>query len=310
MQTIEDSRRALSISSVERETGLTKDTLRVWERRYGFPLPLRDGNGDRVYPLAQVERLQLIRRLIDLGMRPGKLIAQTPGELAKLSERLAPGAALRAPPQSDIQRLMQAIRLHDVDQLKKALQLALLRQGLQRFVIDSIAPLNIAIGEAWICGELAIFEEHVYCEALQSVLREAIARESPSGGPPKLVLATVPDERHGLGLLMVEAVLAAEGVQCVSLGAQSPIAEIVRAALAHRAHVVGLSFSAAYATGRMIEALSDLRNALPESIKIWAGGTAVARVKRQIHNVKFMNSLEDLPKQASLWRGARAPQKA
>ncbi|MBK8767339.1 MAG: MerR family transcriptional regulator, partial [Burkholderiaceae bacterium] len=29
----------LSISAVERDTGLSKDTLRVWERRYGFPLP-------------------------------------------------------------------------------------------------------------------------------------------------------------------------------------------------------------------------------------------------------------------------------
>ena len=27
----------LSIAAVERETGLGKDTLRAWERRYGFP---------------------------------------------------------------------------------------------------------------------------------------------------------------------------------------------------------------------------------------------------------------------------------
>jgi len=31
-----------NISAVERDTGLSKDTLRVWERRYGFPKPLRD----------------------------------------------------------------------------------------------------------------------------------------------------------------------------------------------------------------------------------------------------------------------------
>jgi hypothetical protein len=35
----------LPIASVERETGLSKDTLRVWERRYGFPTPERDANG-------------------------------------------------------------------------------------------------------------------------------------------------------------------------------------------------------------------------------------------------------------------------
>ena len=34
----------LNISAVERETGLSKDVLRIWERRYGFPEPRRDDN--------------------------------------------------------------------------------------------------------------------------------------------------------------------------------------------------------------------------------------------------------------------------
>ena len=41
---------AYPISAVERETGLSKDTLRMWERRYGFPAPGRDAQGERVYP--------------------------------------------------------------------------------------------------------------------------------------------------------------------------------------------------------------------------------------------------------------------
>lgn len=43
-----------SIGAVERATGLGKDTLRAWERRYQFPKPLRDSNDERVYPLDQV----------------------------------------------------------------------------------------------------------------------------------------------------------------------------------------------------------------------------------------------------------------
>ncbi|TXG94449.1 MAG: MerR family transcriptional regulator, partial [Rhodocyclaceae bacterium] len=64
-----------SIAAVERDTGLAKDTLRVWERRYGFPTPARDANGERLYPSAQVERLRLIKRLMDQGFRPGKLVS-------------------------------------------------------------------------------------------------------------------------------------------------------------------------------------------------------------------------------------------
>lgn len=69
----------LTISAVERETGLSKDTLRAWERRYGFPVPDRDARGDRRYSLEQVERLRKIKRLVDHGFRPSKVIGSETG---------------------------------------------------------------------------------------------------------------------------------------------------------------------------------------------------------------------------------------
>ena len=52
-----------SIAAVERDTGLAKDTLRVWERRYGFPAPGRDAQGERLYSDDDLVRLRHIRRL-------------------------------------------------------------------------------------------------------------------------------------------------------------------------------------------------------------------------------------------------------
>jgi DNA-binding transcriptional MerR regulator len=37
------------IGVLEREIGLTHDTLQKWELRYGFPVPQRDRRGERVY---------------------------------------------------------------------------------------------------------------------------------------------------------------------------------------------------------------------------------------------------------------------
>ena len=48
-----------NIAAVERDTGLSKDTLRVWERRYGFPKPLRDQHDERLYSLPELEKLRL-----------------------------------------------------------------------------------------------------------------------------------------------------------------------------------------------------------------------------------------------------------
>ena len=36
-----------NIAAVERDTGLSKDVLRMWERRYGFQVPKRDANSER-----------------------------------------------------------------------------------------------------------------------------------------------------------------------------------------------------------------------------------------------------------------------
>ena len=44
-----DSAQGCSIAAVERDTGLSKDTLRVWERRYNFPQPGRDAHGERLF---------------------------------------------------------------------------------------------------------------------------------------------------------------------------------------------------------------------------------------------------------------------
>ena len=50
-----------NISGVERDTGFSKDVLRMWERRYGFPKPARDDNGERQYTSADVGKLRAMK---------------------------------------------------------------------------------------------------------------------------------------------------------------------------------------------------------------------------------------------------------
>src|SRR5512137_1994659 len=89
----------LDISGVERETGLSKDVLRMWERRYGFPKPARDENGERQYAAAEVAKLRAIKRLMDIGMRPGRIVRCTQDELNALAlQRIDQPAGTAAPP--------------------------------------------------------------------------------------------------------------------------------------------------------------------------------------------------------------------
>ena len=295
------NRPAFTIAAVERDTGVAKDTLRVWERRYGFPTPERDGNGERLYPADQVDKLRLIKRLMDQGFRPGRLMAAADEELADIVSS-APQARVATPTGDNLQTaILTLLKTNDARALRGALNQAMHRQGLQNFVLETVGLLNCAVGEAWMRGELEVFEEHLYTEQMQALLRQAISALPASGGLPRVVLTTVPDEQHVLGLLMSEALLALEGASCVSLGTQTPIADIGMAARAHQADIVALSFSSAFPQRQVTPLLAQLRTLLPAHIRLWAGGSGGARCTPP-GDTALLHTLPDLLAALSAWR--------
>ncbi len=298
------ARSALSISAVERETGLSKDVLRKWETRYGFPVPMRDTQGERAYPPEQVERLRLMKRLMDAGMRPSRLVTESDAALQALTRQVPAGAAT-ASAETMASVTLDMLRKQDPEGMRKILQLELLRCGVERFVLDALAPMNRAVGEAWARGELNIHEEHVYTEAVQWLLRDIIAKLSDARGSPRVLLTTLPEEQHGLGILMLAALLALRGAYCISLGTQTPVQDILQAALAHNIDIVALSFSNAYPQRRILPALAELRERLPENREVWSGGAGSARLNSAPAGTHLIPELEQALKALMNWRGAR-----
>src|SRR5690606_10498416 len=285
-----------------------KDTLRVWERRYGFPQPGRDALGERIYPLEQVDRLRLIRRLMDAGHRPGKVVGLPVEELEALVERgpsAASSLAAGSGEHADLGRFLELTKSHRVEDLRRALSEAALRMGLDRFVADVVAPLNRLVGEAWACGDFEVFEEHLYTEAMQGVLRTAIGNIPPSSARPRVLLTTFPSEPHGLGLLMAEALMALDGCRCLSLGVQTPIRDIALAAEAQHADVVALSFSGSLNTRQALDGLAELRKRLPAAVEIWAGGGSAALKRRSPAGVHVVGDLALIGGAVSRWRDQR-----
>jgi len=302
---VEHTEAPLNISAVERETGLSKDVLRIWERRYGFPHPGRDDNAERQYSAGEVAKLRAIKRLMDTGLRPGKLIRQSLEELNALAEkRIHPRRDALAPA---IEReVLSLLKSHDVTGLQALLASLLLRQGVQRFVMETVAPLNRAVGEAWMRGELQVFEEHCYSELVHTALRSAIGAFPRQSGTPRILLTTVPGEQHGLGLLMVDALLAPEGAQCISLGPQTPLEDIRRAAAAHKANIVALSFSSAFPLRQAGDVLALLRRQLPSSVALWAGGENLRRVRKSLSGVQLIPEPADALEALKSWRNESA----
>ena len=57
----------LKIRIVSEQTGIPRNTIVAWERRYGLITPTRLPNGYRVYSTADVERLKRAKALVDQG---------------------------------------------------------------------------------------------------------------------------------------------------------------------------------------------------------------------------------------------------
>jgi methylmalonyl-CoA mutase cobalamin-binding subunit len=201
--------------------------------------------------------------------------------------------------------LLNLLRNHEPRALRRALMQQLLIRGLARFIGEVVAPLLAEVGLAWSRGRLEVFEEHLCSELLESVLRSAITSlpEPPDQARPRVLLATLPIEAHGLGLLMAQALLTAAGSDCMNLGRQTPLSDVVMAARVFRADIVALSFSTAVNTNQALEALADLRAALPAEVELWAGCTLAALHRRSSPDVQVLSRLADIEAQVARWRG-------
>jgi DNA-binding transcriptional MerR regulator/methylmalonyl-CoA mutase cobalamin-binding subunit len=309
---IAPSEPALTIAAVERDTRISKDTLRIWEKRYGFPLPTRDGNGERLYTAEQVERLRHIKRLMDAGHRPGRIVALDLGELRQLDDQSdwSGGNGLSRSNQtthaisSTSTDLLGLLRSHNPRALRRALMQQMLTLGLGRFITEVVTPLLVDLGDAWSRGRLEVFEEHLCSETLEAVLRCAVTSlpEPQPGAAPRVLLATAPIEAHGLGLLMAESLLGAAGCDCMNLGRQTPLTDMVMGARAHRSDIVALSFSTAVNPHQALDALADLRTALAPEVELWVGCTLPAVQRRSPPQVKVISRLGDIETEIARWR--------
>lgn len=270
--------RGYSIRVASRLTGIPAETLRMWERRYGFPAPGRDPGGVRSYTDADVERLRVVARALKAGYRVGEVIDR---DRAELEAALGATRHLPAEPTGhlpDVSSVLDALVRDDHMGVRAALRRATLALGPRRFVTDLAGPLCTAVGEGWARGELGIRHEHLLAQSLSSQLRLLLSAYEDTERPPVVVLATLPGELHGLGLDMVAVYLASQAATTRVVGPDLPVEQVAEAARALSADVIGISVSIASDTKAASRHLRRLLRALPRRCRVWAGGAGAAEL--------------------------------
>lgn len=285
-----------SIRVVSNRTGIPADTLRMWERRYGFPKPERTPGGARVYSDEDVERLLLVNRALAEGYRPNEVVPLPLAELERVTSasplaRTTDRATMVVPGPSparaaNIETIIDALVRDDVAVIPALLRTAAVTMGPKAFVTDLAYPLAIRVGELWAAGTLEVRHEHLASAYLTTALRTLLAAHEDGERSPTVLLATLPGEPHALALDMVAVHLAASLAAPRLLGADTPVDQIVAAAQALSADVVGISVSLAAdrrATSRAAQKLAIL---LPEDVPLWIGGAGASRIEAPNANVR------------------------
>lgn len=175
----DDGRLAYRSGVAARLAGLSAETLRVWERRYGLSEAERSTSGHRLYSAEQVRRLGLLKQLVDqghaigvlarlpveqlqelAGPRASELQAAGPLRVAVIGEGLTRRIAAAGREGAELTVQCSCSRLEHATSLPKDADVELLLVELSELV-ESALPLIVAAREA--CGAAAVVVLYRFC---------------------------------------------------------------------------------------------------------------------------------------------------
>jgi MerR family transcriptional regulator, light-induced transcriptional regulator len=303
----------MNIGAVAAATSIPENTLRTWERRYGFPKPERGMTGQRLYRPELIGHLRLASQALARGHRPSQVMTASEAELRQLLLTTLPADAPRAVEVGDmrdqrpvaaakarssdvptvVSAWLDAARALDGATLERGFQTELGHLGLIRFLSERVGPFLAALGQGWRDGQVAVFHEHFATERLRDMLVRMWHPLAERAQGPLLICTTLPGETHGLGLHMAACVAALHGQRIVFLGEQTPIADITRCAETVGAHAVLVSMSAFTRTDAASALLNQLRASLHGAVELVAGGSGAPDSAAGVRVLTSLESLND-----------------
>jgi MerR family transcriptional regulator, light-induced transcriptional regulator len=216
------------IRTVAEMTGIPRNTLIAWERRYGVVRPTRHENGYRSYSDEDISRLVRIKNAQAAGLK----ISEAMALLGQEEAGLAPGHGVALPSADD-----QLASLKD-DLVGKLIQYD--KDAAHR-IIAQLTPIPFSrrleavyfpalrdIGDRWERGEISIVQEHYASSILRAHFASLLVSVGPSNPrAPHAACTTFPDDQHELSALALAIQLSLDGCRVSYLGPNLPVGEVI-----------------------------------------------------------------------------------
>jgi MerR family transcriptional regulator, light-induced transcriptional regulator len=269
-------------SEVEHRTRVPATTLRQWERRYGLPNPQRTHSGYRLFSLDDIACIEFLKDKIASGVsasRAAQLYALQRGSSTQYS-----GTGTQINPQIEnpidtghpldtahsrgiandlVAQLVEATMNGDAIKADRVLANAHASLSVEAVLLEVIQPTLITIGEMWHRGEITVAHEHQASHYLRGKLHQLLELAGSSRHGPTVVVACAPREYHEIGSLTLAIFLRRAGFRTHYLGANTPVADLIRFSREMRADAVMISAGSPDAIDALRESNLDLREAAP-----------------------------------------------
>ena len=272
-----------SIQVIATESGIKPETLRKWEQRYGFPLPVRAPNGYRAYSEQDLKHLKKARVLLDQGYKPSKIFKDNLLFKEQVNNTESYAAS------DEVWQIYKLAKSHHADEAFNLLKNYRSSLGTFPFVEQICSPLVELMGVGWQSGDLTVFSEHLLSEQIHALFPVGQKTSYPKNAP-LAIMATLSNEQHTLGLKLANAVLNDAGCRTIYLGGNLPVSEIVEACSAYKADYIGLSLSTITSRKVVTEQLTSLAKAVPESTKILLGGHGSSYLRELPKNAQIIST--------------------
>jgi len=288
------------IHRVAKLTGLSKDVIRVWERRFGLLKPTRGANRYRNYSDDDVALLRFLKEQLDAG---GSI-----GELAKLGREELLGRARASAPRVSfvdntfsrlLRELLSTLNPFNRVTFEKRLNGAVAVVPFEEALHGILLPLQEQVGQLWHDAQIDVAIEHYVTKQIQQKIFSAMNQLPVAEFGAKVVVACPPGEEHDIAALTVAYRCRIRGCRVYYLGANVPVASLTNLCGKVEPDLTIISFPLALSDDQATQLVQALADEVSPVSNLAVGGHGAIAMRHLFvkSNIQIVEDFADLDSQ-------------
>ncbi|MBK7965694.1 MAG: MerR family transcriptional regulator [Bacteroidetes bacterium] len=281
-----------SIKDVEALTGIKPHTLRIWEQRYGIPLPNRTATNIRYYTDEDLKILLNVAMLNRQGYKISKITKMSKEEL----DQLVVSISLNSQDENvHLESLVRAMFSLDENRFINVFQSSVDQIGFEESFTRLVFPLLSRIGIMWQTGSINPAYEHFISHIIR--LKLFVATESlPAINvdlAKKFILFLPSHETHELSLLFANYLIRAAGHHTNYLGPNLPLNDLNPVMKIYKADYFLTVITSSMTSLSPLQIANKLYGDFPKTTVFMAGSQMMQPNIQYPPNIKLLSTFED-----------------